>query len=230
LIASSRPYFTKVLYARLKAQLDGVPVSNDYLPEPLTRSPILQATPISSQLLQRSSQVSKSSGIDIHHSHSYWYTQNSSFIQVPQILQRHQPIVPSTQPSPQASVTVLYASVNSQHDTDCDSFITIVTTYLSNASTLYFCGKCRVMGCVMVTLLQETTQDTTESIVQCSPYLVTIPATGTDDELPSALNVPPPSFEGYVTVEVNITCSDAHRRLSGGLRGHSSTPLPSLKN
>ncbi|XP_065898230.1 uncharacterized protein [Dysidea avara] len=82
---SSRAYFTKVLYARLKAQLDGVPVSNDFPPEPPTRSPILQATPISPELLQQSSQ-------------------KTSPLHLPLILRRSQPTPTSTQPLQQNAI------------------------------------------------------------------------------------------------------------------------------
>ena len=60
--------------------------------------------------------------------------------------------------------------------------------------------------------LQEVSQEdclsvanyTTEGTPQ-STLLDTSPVTGSDDELPPALTVPPPSFEGYVTEEANIT-------------------------
>ena len=97
-----------MLYARLKAQLDGVPVSNDFPPEPPTRSPILQATPISPELLQQSSQVSKLSCVSSHVSYTL---QKTSPLHLPLILRRSQPTPTSTQPLQQASVVGMYPSV-----------------------------------------------------------------------------------------------------------------------
>jgi len=170
----------------------------------------LQATPISPQLFQQSSQVSKSSGVGVHY--SYWCIQNTSSFQLPVILRHRQPTVPIAQLSQQASVTVLNGSVSTQYGTDCDSFITIVSTCLSKVSTFHLSGKyCEVVMCNghFRAQLQEVSQedglsvakDTTEGTPQSSSPLDTSP----DDELPPALTVPPPSFEGYVTEEANIT-------------------------